>query len=289
MLGAAPATPHRLFASFALLALLALSALPTVHEAGASRVDAMTQRAFATFALTRALNGAISVVQGTELALQPAGVGVTVTVGQALDPLDDLVERFSSVMLTATAALVAEGLLLEASAAPPLLALLLVATLVVLLRLWWPAFTEFDTAGLAPRLLVIMLFLRLALPLTALAADAFTTAWLEGRRVQAVETLDEAREELAALEHERSAASTAPDGGVIDALRRAARSGAAQLDLSGRLEALQVRIDRAAERVVDLLVVFVLQTIVVPILGLVVLWRLAAALLPALRSTAQGH
>ena len=65
------------------------------------------------FGLARTLNGAISVAQGTEIALQPAGVGVTLTAGEVLDPLNDLVERFSLLALTATISLQGQILLTE--------------------------------------------------------------------------------------------------------------------------------------------------------------------------------
>lgn len=44
----------------------------------------MLKRALVTFALTRTLNGVISVAQGTQLAFQPAGVGVVVYVIETL-------------------------------------------------------------------------------------------------------------------------------------------------------------------------------------------------------------
>ena len=44
----------------------------------------------------------ISVVQGTQVSVQPGGVGVTFTPGQALDPINDLVEQFSLLMLGAS-------------------------------------------------------------------------------------------------------------------------------------------------------------------------------------------
>ena len=58
-------------------------------------------RAFVTFATARGLNAAISVMQGTEVS---GGVGVSATfsVGQALDPVNDLVEQFANLMLLAT-------------------------------------------------------------------------------------------------------------------------------------------------------------------------------------------
>ena len=66
--------------------------------------DALT-RSLVTFAASRALNGAISAAQGTELALEPAGIGVVLSVGQVLDPINDLVERFSWIMLASTTSL----------------------------------------------------------------------------------------------------------------------------------------------------------------------------------------
>jgi hypothetical protein len=52
----------------------------------------------------RALNAVISVAQGTEVSLQPLGVGVTLAPGQLLDPVNDLVEKFSDLMLMASVA-----------------------------------------------------------------------------------------------------------------------------------------------------------------------------------------
>ncbi|MCU0929027.1 MAG: hypothetical protein MUE62_07545, partial [Burkholderiaceae bacterium] len=67
----------------ALLGLLVVLAWWAPLDAAAERqVDAGLKRALATFAAARALNALISVAQGTEVALEPAGVGVTFTPGQ---------------------------------------------------------------------------------------------------------------------------------------------------------------------------------------------------------------
>ena len=68
------------------------------------RVDSELKRALVSFATARALNAVISVVQGTEVSGQPLGFGVILTTGQVLNPVNDLVERFSHVMLTASVA-----------------------------------------------------------------------------------------------------------------------------------------------------------------------------------------
>ena len=100
-----------------LLVLIAgLALTPAVNQKATTDYELLFERAFVTFALARTLNGVISAVQGTEVALQPAGVGVTLTPGEILDPVNDLVERFSWIMLGATISLGIQNVLLDVSA-----------------------------------------------------------------------------------------------------------------------------------------------------------------------------
>lgn len=263
--------------------LLALALWQPLQTAGSERIDTMFTRALATFATARALNGVISVVQGTEIALQPAGVGVTLTVGELLDPINDLVERFSWVMLAATTALGAQSILLAASGDGLLTALLLVLAAVVVLRQWWRPLARLDGRGLLPRLLILLLFLRLALPLAALGAHGFSERWLEPRREAAVAGLELTRAELDAIE---SSVPEIPDeeaddaAGVFDGMRRYVQEQRSRFDLRDRLEALGDRLDSAAADVIDLVVVFLLQTMLVPLAVIWVLWRLTRMLQP---------
>jgi hypothetical protein len=59
--------------------------------------DAIT-KAGLTYATCRAVNASISIVKESSLQLEPAGVGVSLAVGQALDPIDDMTERLSDVL-----------------------------------------------------------------------------------------------------------------------------------------------------------------------------------------------
>ena len=97
--------------SVALFLVAVLSVTPFMDQRASADYEQLFQRAFVTFALARTINGVISVVQGTEIALQPAGVGVTLTPGEILDPVNDLVERFSWVMMGATISLGVQNVL----------------------------------------------------------------------------------------------------------------------------------------------------------------------------------
>jgi len=105
--------------SILLLLAVILSSVTSVDRLAEADHKELFQRALITFALARTLNGVISAVQGTELALQPAGVGVTLTPGQILDPVNDLVERFSWIMLGATLSLGIQQVFLDVVPSKP--------------------------------------------------------------------------------------------------------------------------------------------------------------------------
>lgn len=60
------------------------------------------------YATARGINGLVSVLQGTELDV----VFVTVAIGEALDPINDLIERFSDFILVALGSLALQKILL---------------------------------------------------------------------------------------------------------------------------------------------------------------------------------
>ncbi len=103
---------HHPLTAATLLAILLAAWVLRIDDAALHEVDAGWKRALATFAVARALNAVISVAQGTELAVQPAGLGVTLAPGQALDPINDLIEQFSTLMLLASVAFGAQRVLI---------------------------------------------------------------------------------------------------------------------------------------------------------------------------------
>ena len=131
------------------LALLAVLAAftGTVVTTGQEYARAAFSRALITFAVARTLNGVISVAQGTEVAVEPGGVGVNFSVGEVLDPINDLVERFSAVMLVATSSLGLQNVLPRMSTWWGTGLALAVAALFALAMLWWPGSAE---SGLKP-------------------------------------------------------------------------------------------------------------------------------------------
>ena len=96
-----------------LSSLIEKTPLAYMDQRATTYVETTMARAAYTFAIVRGLNGMISVIQGTEIAVSPAGIGLNLSVGEVLDPINDLAERFSWIMLASTASLGVQRILME--------------------------------------------------------------------------------------------------------------------------------------------------------------------------------
>lgn len=307
----------------AAVALIVLCAwLPQIQDLAAEQVDDGLQRALISFASARVLNGLISVVQGTELSMQPLGVGLTLTVGQALDPVNDLVEQFSALMLYASVAFGIQKVLLSIGG-NWVVSLLVSGTAVV----WAWLYARHRAPAWLSRMLLVLLMVRFAIPVVTLGSNLVYERLLAEDYARHQQTLvavsDVVRSATPAAvaggagsaaapdaghgaqaapdgRSPASAAASAPQKGWIqrridqvfgsapeaeDASAAAAPSASAPArGLFGRwtdraasvmsvpdFEAIRDAVAGLPERVVGLIVIFLLQTMIVPI---VLLWAL---------------
>ena len=84
-----------------LMVMLLLSSLDIFHILAERQLDDAGDRAFAAFAVARTINGVISVLQEVEFGVSAVVVQTGFQPGQILDPLNDLIERFSNAALIA--------------------------------------------------------------------------------------------------------------------------------------------------------------------------------------------
>ena len=81
--------------------MLVLSSLDIFQVLGEQHLEHAGDRAFTAFAIARTINGVISVLQEVEFGVSAVVVQTGFQPGQILDPLNDLIERFSSAALIA--------------------------------------------------------------------------------------------------------------------------------------------------------------------------------------------
>lgn len=251
------------------LAVAMLAWARPLDDRAISRAEAGLTRALLAFAAARALNGVISVLQGTEVSAG-VGVGVKTAPGQILDPVNDLVEQFSTLMLAATVAFAAQIVLMQIGAGW-LVSLALTVVVAAWALGWWRGRAP---PGWLSRLLVLLLLLRFALPAAHLASDALYRAFLHERQTAAQQGLGQASGALGAQPGVDGGGADAPGGKAVP-----------WWNLRERYEAVRAAAERAVGHVIELAVIFLLSTLVLP-LGL--LWALVLlvrhGLLPGLLS-----
>ena len=240
-------------------------------EAAANRqIDAGLKRALVSFAVARTLNAIISVAQGTEVSLQPLGVGVNLTIGQVLDPVNDVIEQFSSLMLVASVAFGIEKVLVGIGAH------WVVSLLLSAVAAWWAVlFARRQPAPpLLAQALVVMLMLRFAIPVAAIGSDVVFQQFLAADYASSQQALDRT-----VLQVDKASPAAAPSDspGLIDRIKGWAGSqGTAWKE---RFEGLKQAAEQATVHVIHLMVIFILQTLVLPVAMLWGLFALARAVL----------
>lgn len=75
------------------------------------------------YGVCRVVNASVSVVKDSQVQVEPAGMGVSLAAGQVLDPLDDMTERASNILVTAIVSLGIQKIVYELGVAfvPPLI------------------------------------------------------------------------------------------------------------------------------------------------------------------------
>ncbi|QJC56170.1 hypothetical protein HC248_01456 [Polaromonas vacuolata] len=238
-------------------AAIACAWLAPMDGPAKSQVDAGLKRALVSFATARALNAVISVAQGTEASIQPLGVGVTLTPGQVLEPVNNLVEQFSNLMLVASVIFGIQKVLISIGSYWPLSALVTLAALT-----WaWCYLCQSHPPALLSRLLLILLMLRFAVPVVTIGTDMLWQKYLAADYAvsqNSISTTSGQADQLNPV-----AQSTASSQSLVEKMKGWFDKNA---DVSVHFQNLKAAAEQAVEHIIKLIVIFVLQTLVIPLL-----------------------
>lgn len=253
--------------------LIEKTPLSVIDQHAESYVEKTMVRAAYTFAIVRGLNGMISVIQGTEIAVSPAGVGLNISVGEVLDPINDLAERFSWIMLVSTTSLGVQRILMEMGDWLGLRVLLTMAMILLAVSTWKRSWGFVDLHTIAVRLLILALTARLFIPAVALVSETIYDRFLNRHYLEATATLthieDELKQTVPTVQEKPESTGSAS---TLQELRRWMTETKDLIDFRAKIELLGAKLERFTEDTVRLMVVFIFQTIVIPF---VMLWVLA--------------
>ena len=214
----------------------------------------------APFAAARLIDRGIAFVSEAEV-----GVGVaSVKPGQLLKPLQDMAVRYSDLMVLAMTSIGLQLFLLEFGqlAALPLFGSgLLLSALALLIG---PASWRSSSAYLLRLFIALLVVIRIGVPLAAYGVAELSAWVLEPKRQAAESALSL---ETAALQRAELPATNTDEGSLSWLRNIAAQAN----DLFAAVRSFS---DSMVEKLVQLIVVYSLQTLVFPLLSLWLLWHL---------------
>ena len=214
----------------------------------------------ASFATARLIDRGIAFVSEAEV-----GVGVaSVKPGQLLKPLQDMAVRYSDLMVLAMTSIGLQLFLLEFGqlAALPLFGSgLLLSALALLIG---PVSWRSSSAYLLRLFIALLVVIRIGVPLAAYGVAELSAWVLEPKRQAAESALSL---ETAALQRAELPATNTDEGSLSWLRNMAAQAN----DLFAAVRSFS---DSMVEKLVQLIVVYSLQTLVFPLLSLWLLWHL---------------
>jgi len=264
-------TRRRVLAVVCAALLAAFSWWGSVDRHADAYLDEALLTGGAVYATARSINALISVIQGTEV--NPPFL--TVAVGEALDPLNDLIERFSALLLMALGSLAAQKILLEIFSAQSFSLLLaaLAASLAVTALL--PGRRPF---GVLLRVLALLVFTRFSLGLVVLASG-----FVDAQFLQANEAAN--HQEMRELQGQLNAVRSSATGQAEDTEPSIWKRGAELMSpsrIGKAIDSLEASAQSAIGSTITLLASMLLKTLLIPLLLLWLVLRAARVTLKGL-------
>ena len=245
----------------------------TLDTSSKEYVDKSFKRAFISFGIAKSLNGVISVAQGTEVAIQPAGIGINLTPGQILDPVNDLVERFSWIMLMSTTSLGIQKIFLAMSVWPAFSYILVFMLTLGLILLFTKTRKHYQFRIFILRISLILIVLRFVIPITGLANQGIYHVFLEKEYVSSTKILENTTEEIGKLNKNNNFSQpNIRKESVWESAKEFYKSTSEMLDINLKIEKYKQAATETTQHIINLIVVFLFQTIIIPLTFIFILY-----------------
>ncbi|MDT8423506.1 MAG: hypothetical protein RQ724_07010 [Desulfuromonadales bacterium] len=247
------------------------ASLRAIDAQATGYLDDSFNKALLAFAAARATNAVLSLLQDSELSLPL----VTIAVGEILDPLNDLVEHFSWVMLVSLTSIGVQKFLLNIGPWVAVKLLLPLSLGFFLLALWGQRGLRTYAAPVARRLLFVALFVRFCVPATAWVNAQTYQLFLDSDYQVAAGQVEQNAAQLKALQQELVVESE-EDRGLWQRTKNAVSGAFSPAEWNKRFRKIEASASAMIESFLKLIVVFLLQTVLLPLLflwGLVQLFK----------------
>ncbi len=239
----------KIFLSIVLVVISLFTLFFEVDEAALELYYENFDRAVYSFALAKGLNAVISVLQSSEINVSFI-VGATVGLGEILDPLNDMIERFSWVMLASSVSIGIQHLLLMLGKTVFLNVALVSALAVSFSLLWVKKLHSSKVFMVAIKIVVLLVVLRFGAVVFVYANEAFYNNLYSENYKSATKFISSYKSDLEKLQQDKDKLET-------------------------YWEKFENKMEVFSKKVVRLMTMFVVMTMIFP---LVYLWLLVVLL-----------
>jgi len=260
----------KILISLMIVIVVTLSLSESLDTRSSQQLDDALVRSLSTFALARTLNGLVSVVQGTELNVTPAGIGVTFAPGQLLDPVNDMIERFSWVMLMSSVSIGVQEVTLHVGKTALFKILLSITALVVVMQLWvkqlsWPWRIERSI-----KVLVVFTLLRFSVPLLVMMNEAVYHYVLEPEYTNAYTEVAASSVQVSALieQVEVKQESLKEESSFLDSFNLSEKYRRFKVSLQASVQEVIDTFNESMDSIVKLITVFIINSVIIPLVAL---------------------
>lgn len=236
-----------------------------VNESAKDVIDKSFNQALIVFGSAKALNAVISLAQGTEINLP----FVVVAIGEVLDPINDLVEQFSLIMLASLVSLGIQKILLNFVSNDFFNLTFIISILVFNIFLFLKFKNIESIKNMALKLTLILLFLRFSIPFVAYLNEYSYDYFIKPQYniEQLNETILNTKDEISKINLE---SVEEKESGFFEKFRQ-------KFDMTfyeKKVDEYKDAVDSSSDNIVDLIIVFIFQTILLPLFYLFVFYIL---------------
>ena len=232
-----------------------------INEDAKKVVDKSFNQALIVFGSAKALNGVISLAQGTEINLP----FIVIAIGEILDPINDLVEQFSLIMLASLVSIGIQKILLN-FVSNDIFNLTLIISILIFNTLLFIKFKNHkNIRNIVLKTLIILLFLRFSIPMIGYLNEISYKHFVKPQY-----NIEELNQNIINTRDEISKIN-------LDSFQEKEQSSnffgkvTEKFDIKfyeKKVNEYKDTVDSSSNHIVDLIIVFIFQSILLPILFL---------------------
>lgn len=232
----------KIFITLLLIILSLFSLFVTLDESAMLIYNESFDRAVYAFAIAKGLNAIISVLQSSEVSAS-FFVGATVGIGQILDPINDLVERFSWVMLASSVSIGLQHLLLLLGKSIFVKVAIIFSVVISLLSMWVKKFHFVFAFIFSLKVVFLLLVLRFGAIIFIYTTQMFYNQVYAQQYESSTTYINEYKSELEEIQQKKQ-------------------------ELDGFWTKMENKMETFSKKVIKLITIFIVTTVLFPLLFL---------------------